>query len=162
MKTFLVSLFAAAVLLLNMTPATAQKAKQNDVNTVFARGEPRVSPNFTGKTYLTPLSDRDKRWNTAIGNVTFEPKARTHWHSHSAGQILLIVGGTGYIGEKGKPARKVQKGEIVRIPAGLVHFQAAAPNSMFEHVSIEPNATNNKHTWLGPVTDEEYAAAIKE
>ena len=58
---------------------------------------------FTGRTYLNMLCTNDTVWNSSIGNVTFEPKARTNWHKHSGGQILLATAGEGRYQEKGKP-----------------------------------------------------------
>lgn len=97
-----------------------------------------------------------------MANVTFEPAARTNWHTHSGGQILLVMDGIGYYQEKGQPARRLTKGDVVRIPPDVNHWHGAAPNSWFVHVSLETNGETNKVTWLEPVTDEEYRGATGE
>lgn len=111
---------------------------------------------FTGTTYLQMLVTKDSTWNSSIGNVTFEPKARTNWHKHSGGQILLVTAGEGRYQEKGKEIQTLKKGDVVKIPPETEHWHGAAPDSMFAHISIEPNIPNNETTWLEPVTDKEY------
>lgn len=123
----------------------------------FKKGE--INPYnkyFTGTTYLYRLSENDNIWNSSIANVTFEPKARTNWHKHSGGQILLVTAGEGRYQEKGKPARILKKGDVVRIPLNVEHWHGAAPDSWFSHISIETNLPDNATTWLEPVTDKEY------
>ncbi len=131
-------------------------------DTIFARGP--VNPwgkFFTGTSYLTMLSENDDTFNAPIGNVTFEPGARTFWHSHTGGQILLVLAGRGIYQERGKPARIITKGDVVRIPPNVEHWHGAAADSWMTHVSIETNVPNNKATWLDPVSDADYEAANK-
>lgn len=137
-----------------------QKALPEGYDTVFARGP--VNPYgrfFTGTSYLTMLSENDPIFHAPIGNVTFEPGARTFWHRHSAGQILLVLAGCGIYQERGKAARRIAKGEVVRIPPGVEHWHGACADGWMTHVSIETNGADNKATWLDPVTDEQYAQA---
>lgn len=111
---------------------------------------------FTGTTYLNMLSTNDNTWNSSIGNVTFEPKARTNWHKHSGGQILLVTAGEGRYQEKGKPVRILKKGDVVKIFPNIEHWHGAGPDGMFSHISIETNLPHNETSWLEPVTNEEY------
>lgn len=115
---------------------------------------------FTGKSWLAPLTTNNDL-NVPISNVTFEPGAHTNWHSHTGGQILICVGGEGYYQERGKAARRLKSGDIVEIPADVEHWHGAAPDSWFAHLSIICNPKINKNDWLEPVSDEEYAAAVK-
>ena len=129
----------------------------NELEQSFQKGD--VNPfnkYFTGTTYLTRLSENDTTWNSSIANVTFEPGARTNWHKHSGGQILLVTAGEGRYQEKGQPVRILHKGDVVRIPLNVEHWHGAAPDSWFAHISIETNLPDNETTWLEPVTDEEY------
>lgn len=131
--------------------------KQSLIDTIFAQGEANpYGEFFTGQTYLNRLNPKEEVWNLPIGNVTFEPGARTNWHKHSGGQILLVLNGEGRYKEDGKPLRVLKKGDIVTIPPEVKHWHGAAPDSWFVHVSLEPNAEINKTTWLEPVTDKEY------
>ena len=131
--------------------------KKNEVETIFARGEKNpYGQFFTGQTYLNMLSAGDDVFNAPIGNVTFEPGARTNWHKHDGGQILLVLGGEGRYAERGKEVRVLHKGDVVRIAPDVEHWHGAAPDSWFVHVSLETNMPRNKVTWMEPVTDEEY------
>lgn len=116
---------------------------------------------FTGTTYLEMLSKNDEVWNSSIGNVTFEPNARTNWHKHSGGQILLVTAGKGLYKEEGKPIKILQKGDVVRIAPNVVHWHGSYPNEWFSHISIETNLPNNQTTWLEPVNDEQYKSEVK-
>ena len=113
---------------------------------------------FTGKSYLASLT-QNAALNVPVHNVTFEPKCRNNWHSHTGGQILIAVGGRGFYQEKGKPARELKAGDVVEIAPNIVHWHGAAPDSWFSHLAIECNPQTNKNTWLNPVSDSEYEEA---
>ena len=139
------------------TTAGAKEMKQAPIDTIFEQGEPNpYGKFFTGQTYLNMLSAKDGIFNAPIGNVTFEPGARTNWHKHSGGQILLVLGGEGRYQERNSEIRVLKKGDVVRIPLNVEHWHGAAPNSWFTHISVETNLPNNQTTWLEPVSDAEY------
>ena len=124
----------------------------NELNQPFKQGEINpYSKFFTGTTHLNMLVTKDTVWNSSIGNVTFEPNARTNWHKHSGGQILLVLAGEGRYQERGKELRILHPGDVVRIPLNVEHWHGAAPNSWFSHISIETNLPDNQTTWLEPV-----------
>lgn len=128
-----------------------------ELNQPFAIGEINpYSKYFTGTTHLNMLVTRDETFNSSIGNVTFDAGARTNWHKHSGGQILLVTAGEGRYQEKGKDIQILKKGDVVKIPPNVEHWHGAAPDRNFAHISIEPNIPNNETTWLEPVTDKEY------
>lgn len=116
---------------------------------------------FSGRSWLAPLST-SKELNVPTFNVTFEPRCRNNWHSHTGGQILIAVGGKGYYQEKGKMARLLLPGDVVEIAQNIVHWHGAAPDSYFSHLAIECNPQNNKNTWLDAVTDKEYTEATAD
>ena len=139
------------------TVVGAQEMKKAPIDTVFNQGEPNpYGEFFTGQTYLQRLSANDDVWNSSIANVTFEPSARTNWHKHDGGQILLVLAGEGRYQERGKEIRILHKGDVVRIPPDVEHWHGAAPDSWFTHISIETNLPDNQTTWLAPVSDTEY------
>jgi quercetin dioxygenase-like cupin family protein len=107
------------------------------------------------------LVSSDSIYNASIGNVTFEPKARTNWHKHPGGQILLVTDGSGYYQEKGKSAQFLHKGDVVRIPPDAEHWHGASSNSGLTHIAISPNLQKGSVVWLRPVTDDEYAIGVK-
>jgi 4-carboxymuconolactone decarboxylase len=113
---------------------------------------------FIGQAYLAPLT-QNKDLNCPISNVTFEPGCRNNWHSHTGGQILVVVGGKGYYQTKGEPARLLLPGDVVEIPANVIHWHGAAPDSWFSHLAIETNPQNSKNTWLEEVDDVQYKKA---
>ena len=113
---------------------------------------------FIGQAYLAPLT-KNKDLNCPIYNVTFEPGCRNNWHSHTGGQILVVGGGKGYYQAKGEPARLLLPGDVVEIPANVVHWHGAAPDSWFSHLAIETNPQYNQNTWLEAVDDEQYKKA---
>jgi quercetin dioxygenase-like cupin family protein len=82
--------------------------------------------------------------------------ARNNWHTHPAGQILLVTDGRGFYQEKGKPARPIATGDVVVIPSGVEHWHGAAHDSSLTHIVITNNTAQGAVDWLAPVTDEEY------
>jgi len=149
------------VLLVGCTNHRHQKVKEQKPELIFTKGEKITNNNFTGTAWLQMLVNNDSIYNTSIGNVTFEPKARTNWHKHPGGQILLVTDGKGYYQELGKPAQLIQKGDVVRIPPDTEHWHGAAPNNGLTHIAISPNTDKGSVVWLKPVTEEEYTQSSK-
>ena len=99
----------------------------------------------------------DSTLHARFGNVSFEPSARTNWHSHPGGQVLFITEGQGYYQALGQPARILRKGDHVEIPPNVVHWHGAGPDTEFAHIAISLNTDEGGAEWLGPVTNAEYA-----
>lgn len=150
MKKLLILLMAAIITGGNLIMA-------EELNQPFAKGEINpYSKFFTGTTHLQRLVAQDDIWNSSIANVTFDAGARTNWHKHSGGQILLVTAGEGRYQEKGKEIQIIKKGDVVKIPPDTEHWHGAAPDGEFAHISIEPNLPDNRKIWLEAVTDKEY------
>lgn len=115
---------------------------------------------FSGKSWNAPLTF-NKDLNVPMNNITFEPGCRNNWHSHTGGQILIAVGGAGYYQERGKTAVRMEPGDIIEIVPNVEHWHGAAPDSWFSHIGIACNPQTNQNNWLEPVTDTQYAEAIK-
>jgi len=143
--------------------ARAEKIASAPTTGAFPKGAPNdaYAKYFTGKSWLAPLT-KDARLGVPVANVTFEPRCRNNWHSHSGGQLLIAVEGLGFYQERGMPARKLVPGDVVEVPPNVEHWHGAAPNAQFSHLAIECNPATNKNTWLEAVSDEEYDAAIAE
>lgn len=120
-------------------------------STIFPLGQ-KAEQYFVGDAYLQMVFTDPTPLNTAIGNVTFAPGARNHWHSHRAGQVLLVTGGEGWYQEEGKAARPLKTGDVVNIPANVKHWHGATRDSWFVHLALTPGQTD----WLEPVSDDEY------
>jgi len=114
---------------------------------------------FSGKSWLAPITSMGEL-NVPMNNVTFEPGCRNNWHSHTGGQILVAVGGTGYYQERGKAAVKMVPGDVIEIAPDVEHWHGAAPNSWFSHLAIACNPKTNQNIWLEAVSDDDYAKAI--
>ena len=129
---------------------------QNDM--VFPIGAPNdaFAQYFVGQSYLQPLSTSQ----VGVYNVTFEPGCRNNWHIHHAakggGQILVCVAGRGWYQEWGKPARKLQPGDVVNIPPEVKHWHGAAADSWFSHLAMEIPGEGCRNEWLEPVSPEAY------
>lgn len=125
---------------------------------IFPKGEQGPAENFTGKAFNYGLVATDSVYNTVVGNVLFEPGARSNWHTHPAGQILIITAGEGFHQIKGKPVEKMKKGDVVKCPPNVEHWHGATPDSSLHQMYIIPNTEKGIVKWLQPVTDKEYSA----
>ncbi|WP_027406624.1 carboxymuconolactone decarboxylase family protein [Anaerovibrio sp. RM50] len=141
------------------TSATENESLENIMATsLFPVGGENVNyaQYFDGKSYLNMLSMAQ----VYVGNVTFEPGCRNHWHIHHAdkggGQILLVTAGRGYYQEWDKPAKELKAGDVVNIPANVKHWHGASPNSAFQHLAIEVPGENTSNEWCEPVEAGKY------
>lgn len=125
------------------------------VVSIFPKGEKITNDNFTGTAYLQPLIAADSLNPTSVGNVTFEPGARTKWHSHPAGQILLVTDGVGYYQEKGQLKKILRKGDTIKCPPNIPHWHGASVDHAFVQVAIT-GREKGETVWLEQVTEEEY------
>lgn len=131
-------------------------AENKNEGAIFPKGEKAPSQNFTGTVWVKGLVPRSANNNYAIGSVTFEPGARSNWHTHPAGQILLIIEGKGLYQEKGKPVRTISKGEIIVCDADIEHWHGALPESLMSHLAVTNYKGDVGVVWLKPVADSEY------
>ncbi len=125
-------------------------------NTIFPKDERASADYFVGTVWVKILVPADDTFSTVIGNVVFEPGARSNWHTHPGGQILMATAGIGYYQEKGKPIQLFRKGDTVKILPGVVHWHGASPDSEFTHIAVNTNTQKGIVEWLQKVTDEEY------
>lgn len=114
------------------------------------------SSNFTGSVSVRMLVVPDSIFNTQMASVTFEPGARTNWHYHPSGQILIITDGTAYYQEKGKPKQILAKGQVVKCPPDVQHWHGATRDGSMTHTALSPNLQMGRVVWLQAVTEEEY------
>ncbi|MGD9557956.1 MAG: cupin domain-containing protein [Mangrovibacterium sp.] len=111
-----------------------QGGSEMDENRIFTKGNRAPDAIFTNTVWVNMLhTDEDGAFDTQVYDVIFEPSARTFWHSHPGGQILLATSGTGYYQEKGKPARLLKKGDVVANPPEVEHWHGAAPDRGYVH-----------------------------
>jgi quercetin dioxygenase-like cupin family protein len=109
-----------------------------------------------GNFWVTSLVPNDSVYTTVAGSVAFTPGARSHWHSHPAGQLLIVTDGVGYHQIKGEPRQLIRKGDVVKCPPNVVHWHGASHGSKMTHLYIIPNTEKGIVNWLQAVTDAEY------
>ncbi|NHA02270.1 cupin domain-containing protein [Mucilaginibacter sp. HC2] len=152
-KYILPSIIAIVFLTACNHPKTEGSKQQTRL--IFPQGKKITNNNFTGTAYLQTLIAADSLNSISVGNVTFEPGARSKWHSHPAGQILLVIDGVGYYQEKGQPKKILRKGDVIKCPPNIPHWHGASADTAFVQVAIT-GREKGETVWLNAVTDEEY------
>jgi 4-carboxymuconolactone decarboxylase len=142
--------------------ALAQTAQRGDSPAIhIARGGSQPASkappeHFTGSAHVNPLFQANDPSRTSGASVTFEPGARTAWHTHPLGQILIVTAGTGRVQREGGPVEDIRPGDVVRIPPGVKHWHGAAPGTAVTHIAIQEQLGGKTVDWLEPVSDEQY------
>jgi len=136
--------------------ATVDNSGSEDNSSIFPKGELAPAEFFTGNAWVTGLVDNDSVFTTVTGSVLFEAGARSNWHLHPCGQILLVTSGVGYHQIKGQPIEVIRKGDVVKCPPDVLHWHGASKDSSMSHIYILPNTEKGTVEWKEPVTDEEY------
>jgi quercetin dioxygenase-like cupin family protein len=141
--------------------ATKAEERRMDIRpsgSVPTRRQPKES--FTGVVWQDPIIEAPAPARIRSGRVSFEPGARTAWHTHPLGQTLHVISGVGRVQAKGGPVREIKAGDTVWIPPGEKHWHGAAPNIGMVHIAMQ-EALDGKHVeWMEYVTDEEYSQAV--
>ena len=144
-----------------MEKVNMNSTENSNENTIFPKGEKAPADNFTGTVWIQNLASKTDFNNFSIGNVTFESGARSNWHTHPAGQTLLVTDGKGLYQEKGKPGKIINKGETIVCSPDIEHWHGASPESGMTHIAVTNFKEDVNVVWLNPVTDEEYKTAVK-
>ena len=113
--------------------------------------------NFTGNVRVDPAFETQAPQRVYGSYVTFEPGARTNWHTHPLGQTLLVTSGVGLTQEWGGPVQFIRQGDVVLCPPNVKHWHGAARDSWFVHLAVEVPGEGCRSQWLEPVSEEEYA-----
>jgi len=111
---------------------------------------------FTGNVHIEPLHQAPAPARASISHVTFEPGARTAWHSHPLGQTLIVTAGSGLVQSWGKSIEEIQPGDVVWSSPGEKHWHGAAPTTAMTHISIVEQADGKAADWMEHVSDEQY------
>ncbi|MGY2186308.1 Carboxymuconolactone decarboxylase family protein [compost metagenome] len=113
---------------------------------------------FTGRVRVDPLFPASGEINASGAYVTFEPGARSAWHTHPAGQRLVVVSGVGLTQEWGRPVQEIHPGDVIVCPPGVKHWHGAAPSSAMTHLAVTGAVDGKSVDWLEKVTDDQYSA----
>lgn len=116
---------------------------------------------FTGTVRIDPLFTAPEPAHVSIANVTFEPGARTAWHSHPYGQTLIVTSGSGRIQRWSGPVEEIHPGDVVWIPPEEKHWHGAAPTTAMTHISIVEQVPGKAPNWMEKVNDEQYQAETR-
>jgi quercetin dioxygenase-like cupin family protein len=114
---------------------------------------------FSGAVRIDPLFDPNDARRAAAASVTFEPGARTAWHTHPLGQTLIITAGCGWVQKEGGPVEEVHPGDIVWFGANEKHWHGATATNGMTHIAIQENLNGKVVEWMEKVTDEQYAGS---
>lgn len=116
---------------------------------------------FTGTVRIDPLFQPNDSTRANGSSVTFEPGARSAWHSHPLGQTLIVTSGCGRVQSWGSPIEEIGPGDVVWCPPGEKHWHGAAPTTAMTHISIVEQLDGKGANWLERVSDEQYRAGSK-
>jgi quercetin dioxygenase-like cupin family protein len=111
---------------------------------------------FTGTVRIDPLFTAPTPARVAGASVTFEPGARTAWHTHPLGQTLIVTIGSGLVQREGSPIEEVRPGDVVWFPPGERHWHGASPTTAMAHIAIQESLDGKAVEWMEHVTDEQY------
>jgi quercetin dioxygenase-like cupin family protein len=112
---------------------------------------------FTGTVWQDPIASAPAPARLAATRVSFEPGARTAWHTHPLGQTLYVVSGVGRVQTLGGPVREIRAGDVVWIPPGEKHWHGASPTNGMTHIAMQEALDGSFATWMEQVSDADYA-----
>lgn len=155
MKLIMTMALMAAAGLYNASPAGADEAME-----IFP-GESRPATEgpadtFTGQVSVKPLFNPNAARTFGAAEVTFTPCARTAWHTHPAGQTLIVTSGTGWVQQWGGQKQSIKPGDVIWTPPGVKHWHGATDATTMTHIAIQDSVDGTPVDWLEHVTDEQY------
>jgi quercetin dioxygenase-like cupin family protein len=152
MKT--ITAAAVSFAFLASTPALAESMV---ISPNGSRPNVSGSPNnFTGAVVVEPLYPANDHIPASGGHVTFAPGARSAWHRHPAGQVLIVTDGVGWVQEEGGAKREMKPGDVIWTPPGVKHWHGATATSSMRHIAISGTVGGKNVDWMEHVTDEQY------
>jgi 4-carboxymuconolactone decarboxylase len=122
--------------------------------------QPGPSATFTGNVRVTPLFDANETTRASCASVSFEPGARSAWHTHPRGQVLIVTAGVGRVQQWDGAVEEIRPGDVVWTPPGVKHWHGAAPNRAMTHIAMQEAEQGKAVEWLEKVTDAQYTAAV--
>ncbi len=156
MRNLLMTLFASAL----VPMAFAAESDTDDQRIAVAGSQASIAGPaawFTGHARIDPLYSANEQMNASGAYVTFEPGARSAWHTHPRGQYLVVTAGVGRTQQWGKPVQEIKPGDVVWCPPGVKHWHGAAPNTAMTHIAVTAVDEKGQNVeWLEKVSDAQY------
>jgi quercetin dioxygenase-like cupin family protein len=150
---------AVAALILAAPSASAQPDQTILVTRVGSQASAMgTAENFTGAVRVDSRFRATAPARVSGGIVTFEPAARTAWHTHPLGQTLIVTAGVGRVQHWDGPIQEIKPGDVVWIPSGVKHWHGGAPTTGMSHIAIGEQLDGSSVAWMEHVTDEQYLA----
>ena len=144
-----------AIALLAATPALAE---ETEISPNGSRESIQGSAEyFTGTAIVDPMFGTREQLPATGANVTFAPGARSAWHTHPGGQMMIVTSGTGWVQEEGGEKREVKPGDVVWTPPEVKHWHGATATTSMSHTVISVMQDGSNVEWLEPVSDEQYS-----
>jgi 4-carboxymuconolactone decarboxylase len=168
-------IFAATALSLSMIPSAFTQSNQAEAASTSAQESQTIkiarrsslhsrqgpAENFTGSVRVDPLFQAKAPARTSGSLVTFEPGARSAWHTHPLGQILIVTAGSGRVQRWGDPVDEIRHGDVVWIPPSQKHWHGASPNSSMAHIAISEALEGKAVEWMEKVSDAQYGSPVR-
>lgn len=144
-----------------VTAQTRQRGGKQKQSITIARSGSQPSSQgqaeyFTGSVRVDPLFAVAEPSRVAGARVTFQPGARTAWHTHPLGQTLIVTAGTGWVQQEDGPVEEFREGDVVRIPPGVKHWHGATATMQMTHIALQEQLNGKVVEWMEHVTDEQY------
>ncbi|MFD1613173.1 cupin domain-containing protein [Sphingomonas tabacisoli] len=151
-----------AIFLLASPAAGAVQQRQGETMEIVRLGTRPSSPApaeyFTGRVRLERVFDANEQSSVSAGKVTFEPGARSHWHTHPRGQRLIVTDGIGWTQVEGGAVEEIRPGDVVWCPPGVKHWHGASATHAMTHIAVQEAINGRNVDWMEPVTDQQYGA----
>jgi quercetin dioxygenase-like cupin family protein len=139
------------------TPSTQQQRPNMEITRIGSQASVKgPAEYFTGTVRIDPLFQANAPSRTSAGSVTFEPGARTAWHTHPLGQALIITAGSGWVQREGGPIEEIHPGDVVRFLPGEKHWHGATPTTAMTHTAIQEQLDGKVVDWMEKVSDDQY------
>jgi quercetin dioxygenase-like cupin family protein len=158
-RDFLMRTSAAMAVVVVGLPAAFGQTQETHMDIQRAGSKPSAKgPEdwFSGTVRIDPLFDRPEPSRVGGASVTFEPGARTAWHTHPLGQTLIVTSGVGWVQQEGGPIDEIRPGDVVWFPPNVRHWHGASPTTAMTHIAIQEKLNGSPVTWMEKVTDEQY------
>ena len=146
MKLLASILLSVSLLAQNVTVSRSGSQQQ-------AKGDPQY---FTGSVSVEMVFSASEPSRLSGARITFEPGARTAWHTHPVGQTLIVTAGTGWVQHWGGPVQEMRAGDVVRIPPGVKHWHGATATARMTHIALQEHQDGKVVDWMEKVSDEQY------